>query len=120
MKGTQNLAAILVADVVGYSQLPGADGDRTLVRLHGLRSDLVNPAIAAGHARIVKRSGDGSTIALRSVDAMRCVIGVRNGVAERNAGPPEDQGAEFRGGGHREAVEEEDGNLISAAKVLKQ
>jgi len=51
--------AILVADVVGYSRLAGADEDRTLVRLRGLRSDLIDPAIAAHHGRIVKRTGDG-------------------------------------------------------------
>ena len=60
MSETRKIAAILVADVVGYSRLAGADEDRTLSRLRGLRSDLIDPAIAAHHGRIVKRTGDGS------------------------------------------------------------
>ena len=67
MSETRKLAAILVADVVGYSRLAGADEERTLARLRGLRSDLIDPAIAAHHGRIVKRTGDGSTIELRSI-----------------------------------------------------
>ena len=62
MSETRKLVAILVADVVGYSRLAGADEDRTLSRLRGLRSDLIDPAIAAHHGRIVKRTGDGSII----------------------------------------------------------
>jgi adenylate cyclase len=59
MSGTRKIAAILVADIVGYSRLAGADEDRTLARLRGLRSDLIDPAIDAHHGRIVKRTGDG-------------------------------------------------------------
>jgi adenylate cyclase len=59
MSETRKIAAILVADVVGYSRLAGADEGRTLSRLRGLRSDLI---IAAHHGRIVKRTGDGSII----------------------------------------------------------
>jgi adenylate cyclase len=55
---TRKLAAILVADVVGYSRLAGADEDRILARLRTLRSDLVDPTIAVHHGRIVKRTGD--------------------------------------------------------------
>jgi adenylate cyclase len=62
MAGTRKIAAILVADIVGYSRLAGADEDRTLSRLRGLRSDLIDPAIAAQHGRIVKRTGDGNII----------------------------------------------------------
>jgi len=57
---TQKIVAILVADVVGYSRLAGADEDRTLSRLRGLRSDLIDPAIAAHHSRIVERTGERS------------------------------------------------------------
>jgi class 3 adenylate cyclase len=64
---TRKLAAILVADVVGYSRLAGADEDRTLARLRGLRSNLIDPAIAAHHGRVVKRTGDGSIIEFHSV-----------------------------------------------------
>jgi adenylate cyclase len=59
MSETRKLAAILVADVVGYSRLAGADEDRTLARLRELRSDVID-AIAAHHGRIVKRIGDGN------------------------------------------------------------
>ena len=91
MSETRKLAAILVADVVGYSRLAGADEDRTLARLRALRSDLIDPTIAVHHGRVVKRTGDGSLIEFRSVvDAVRCAIEVQNGMVERNAGvPPE-------------------------------
>ena len=59
MSETRKIAAILVADVVGYSRLAGADEDRTLARLRGLRSDLIDPAIAEHHGRVVERTGDG-------------------------------------------------------------
>ena len=80
MGETRKLAAILVADVVGYSRLAGADEDPTLARLRGLRSDLMDRAIAAHHGRVVKRTGDGSIIEFRGVvDAVRCAIEVQNG-----------------------------------------
>ena len=110
----RKLAAILVADVVGYSRLAGADEDRTLSRLRGLRSDLIDPAIAAHHGLIVKRTGDGSIIEFRSVvDAVRCAIEVQSGMVERNAGLPEDRRIEFRIGVHLgDVVEESDGDLM--------
>ena len=114
MAETRKLAAILVADVVGYSRLAGADEDRTLARLRGLRSDLIDPAIAAHHGRIVKRTGDGSIIEFRSVvDAVRCAIEIQNGLIERNAGVPEDRRIRYRVGIHvGDVVEEADGDLM--------
>ncbi len=114
MSESRKLAAILVADVVGYSRLAGADEDRTLARLRGLRSDLIDPAIAAHHGRTVKRTGDGSIIEFRSVvDAVRCAIEVQNGLIERNAGLPDDRRIEFRVGIHvGDVVEESDGDLM--------
>ncbi len=114
MTESRKIAAILVADVVGYSRLAGADEDRTLSRLRGLRSDLIDPAIAAHHGRIVKRTGDGSLIEFRSVvDAVRCAIEVQNGLIERNAGLPPDRRIEFRVGIHLgDVVEESDGDLM--------
>ena len=92
MKETRKLAAILVADVVGYSRLAGADEDRILARLRALRSDLIDPTIAVHHGRVVKRTGDGAIIEFRSVvDAVRCAIEIQNSMIERNAGLPEDQ-----------------------------
>jgi adenylate cyclase len=114
MSETRKLAAILVADIVGYSRLAGADEDRILARLRTLRSDLIDPAIAAHHGRIVKRTGDGSIIEFRSVvDAVRCAIEVQHGLIERNAGVPEDRRIQFRVGIHvGDIVEEADGDLM--------
>jgi adenylate cyclase len=114
MSESRKLAAILVADVVGYSRLAGTDEDRTLARLRGLRSDLIDPAIAAHHGRIVKRTGDGSIIEFRSVvDAVHCAIEIQNGLIERNAGVREDKRIEFRVGIHvGDVVEEDDGDLM--------
>src|ERR1700722_10224425 len=114
MSESRKIAAILVADVVGYSRLAGADEDRTLSRLWGLRSDLIDPAIAAHHGRIVKRTGDGSLIEFRSVvDAVRCAVEVQTGMAERNAGVALERRIEFRVGIHLgDVVEEADGDLM--------
>jgi adenylate cyclase len=111
---TRKIAAILVADLVGYSRLAGADEDRTLSRLRGLRSDLIDPATAAHHGRVVKRTGDGSIIEFRSVvDAVRCAIEVQNGMIERNSGLPPERRIEFRIGVHLgDVVEEADGDLM--------
>ncbi len=114
MSETRKLAAILVSDVVGYSRLAGADEERTLVRLRGLRSDLIDPAITAHHGHIIKRTGDGSIIEFRSVvDAVRCALEVQTGMVERNAGLPPERRIEFRIGIHLgDVVEEADGDLM--------
>jgi adenylate cyclase len=114
MSETRKLAAILVADVVGYSRLVGADEERTVARLRTLRSDLIDSIISVHHGRIVKRTGDGSIIEFRSVvDAVRCAIEVQNGMAIRNAGVPAGDRIEFRVGVHLgDVVEEADGDLI--------
>ncbi len=114
MSETRKIAAILVADVVGYSRLAGADEDRTLSRLRGLRSDLIDPAIAAHRGRVFKRTGDGSLVEFRSVvDAVRCAIEVQKGLVERNAGVPAERRIDFRIGVHLgDVVEEPDGDLM--------
>ena len=114
MTETRKLAAILAADVVGYSRLAGSDEDRTLARLRALRSDLIDPTIAVHHGRVVKRTGDGSLVEFRSVvDAVRCAIEVQNGMVERNAGLPPERRIEFRVGIHLgDVVEESDGDLM--------
>jgi adenylate cyclase len=114
MSDTRKIAAILVADVVGYSRLAGADEDRILARLRALRSDLIDPTIAVHNGRVVKRTGDGSLIEFRSVvDAVRCAIEVQNGMVERNAGLPPERRIEFRVGIHLgDVVEESDGDLM--------
>ena len=114
MSETRKIAAILAADVVGYSRLTGADEDRTLARLRALRSDLIDPTIAVHHGRVVKRTGDGALVEFRSVvDAVRCAIEVQNGMAERNAGVPAERRIDFRIGIHLgDIVEESDGDLM--------
>jgi TolB-like protein/class 3 adenylate cyclase len=114
MVETRKIAAILVADVVGYSRLAGADEEGTLARLRALRSDLIDPAVAAHHGRIVKRTGDGFICEFRSVvDAVRCAIAVQNGMVERNAGLSSERRIEFRVGVHLgDIVEEADGDLM--------
>src|SRR6201998_3365545 len=114
MTGTRKLAAILAADVVGFSRLTGADEDRTLARLRALRSDLIDPIIAVHNGRVVKRTGDGAIVEFRSVvDAVRCAIEVQNGMVERNAGLPPERRIQFRMGIHLgDVVEESDGDLM--------
>ena len=114
MSGNRKLAAILAADVVGYSRLASADEDRILARLRALRSDLIDPTIAVHNGRVIKRTGDGALVEFRSVvDAVRCAIEVQNGMIERNAGVPQDRRIEFRIGIHLgDVVEESDGDLM--------
>ena len=111
---SRKLAAILAADVVGFSRLAGADEDRTLARLRALRSDLIDPTIAVHNGRVVKRTGDGALVEFRSVvDAVRCAVEVQSGMVERNTGLPEARRIEFRIGVHLgDVVEESDGDLM--------
>ena len=82
MASTRRLAAILAADVAGYSRLMGADEEGTLGRLKALRVDVINPRIAGHKGRIVKTTGDGLLVEFASVvDAVRCVIGIQRGMA---------------------------------------
>jgi TolB-like protein/class 3 adenylate cyclase len=114
MSETRKIVAILVADVVGYSRLANADEERTLARLRALLGDLIEPAIAAHHGRIVKRTGDGFIAEFRSVvDATHCAIEVQTGMVERNAGVAPERRIEFRIGAHLgDVVEEADGDLM--------
>src|SRR6201994_4153076 len=114
MSQPRKLAAILAADVVGFSRLTGADEDRMLARLRALRSDMIDPTIAVHHGRVIKRTGDGALVEFRSVvDAVRCAIEVQSGMVERNAGLPPERRIEFRIGIHLgDVVEEMDGDLM--------
>src|SRR5215475_6591575 len=114
MDESRKLAAILVADVVGFSRLTGADEDRTLARLRALRSDLIDPTIAVHKGRVVKRTGDGAIVEFRSVvEAVRCAIEIQNSMVERNAGLRPERRIEFRIGIHLgDVVEESDGDLM--------
>src|SRR5439155_8098339 len=95
----RRLAAILAADVAGYSRLMGADEEGTLARLKALRRELADPKIKEHRGRIVKTTGDGLLIEFASVvDAVRCAVEVQRGMAERNADVPPDGRIEFRMG----------------------
>jgi adenylate cyclase len=114
MTERRKIAAILAADVVGFSRMASADEDRTLARLRALRADLIDPVIASQNGRVFKRTGDGALVEFRSVvEAVRCAISVQNAMAERNVGSPEDQRIVFRMGIHLgDVVEESDGDLM--------
>jgi len=84
MSQTRRLAAILAADVAGYSRLMGAE-EGTLERLKALRRELVDPKIAEHHGRLVKTTGDGLLVEFPSVvDAVRCAVEVQQAMPERN------------------------------------
>ena len=93
----RRLAAIVSADVVGYSLLMGRDDSATLAGLKAHRQELIDPKIAEYGGRIVKTTGDGLLLEFPSVvDAVRCAVDVQRGMAERNAGVPAEQRIEFR------------------------
>jgi adenylate cyclase len=97
----RRLAAVLAADVAGYSRLMGRDEERTLANLKSYRKLLVDPAIVANRGRVVKTTGDGMLAEFASaVDATRCAIEVQRGMAEKNADIPQDARIEFRIGIH--------------------
>jgi adenylate cyclase len=97
MSQTRRLAAILAADVAGYSRLMGADEEGTLERLKALRRELIDPTIAEHHGRIVKTTGDGLLVEFASVvDAVRCAVEVQQAMPERDAGIAADNRIELR------------------------
>jgi class 3 adenylate cyclase len=97
MSQTRRLAAILAADVAGYSRLMGADEEGTLERLKALRRELLDPKIAAHHGRIVKTTGDGMLVEFASVvDAVRCAVEVQQAMAERDTSIAVDNRIELR------------------------
>ncbi len=94
---TRRLAAILAADVVGYSRLMGADEEGTLAALKQLRRKLADPKIEEHHGRIVKTTGDGLLVEFASVvDAVRCAVEVQREIAERNIGVHAERRIELR------------------------
>jgi len=96
---TRRLAAILAADVAGYSRLMGADDEGTLAALKALRRELYDPKIKEHRGRVVKTTGDGLLLEFASVvDAVRCAVEVQRAMAERNVDVPPDRRIEFRMG----------------------
>jgi adenylate cyclase len=97
----RRLAAVLAADVAGYSRLMGRDEERTLANLKLFRKTLVDPAIAAHRGRIVKTTGDGLLVEFPSVvEAAECAAEIQRGMAVQNCDVPRDHRIEFRIGIH--------------------
>src|SRR5689334_2070648 len=93
----RKLAAIVAADVAGYSRLMGADEEGTLTQLKGHRRTLVDPKIREHRGQIIKTTGDGMLIEFASVvDALRCAVEIQRGMGERNASVPAEKRIEFR------------------------
>ena len=93
----RRLAAILAADVAGYSRLIGIDEEGILAALKGLRNSLIDPKIAEYRGRIVKTTGDGALVEFASaVDAVRCATEIQRSMAARNTNVPESRRIEFR------------------------
>src|SRR6516164_4349026 len=109
----RRLAAILAADVAGYSRLIGVDEEGTLRRLRSLRAEVIDPAIAAHRGRLVKTTGDGLLAEFASVvDALRCASEVQRAIAGRNAGIAEAERIELRVGIHQGDIVVEDGDIF--------
>src|SRR5260370_11122987 len=93
----RRLAAILAADVAGYSRLMGEDEEGTLAALKAIRRQLVDPKIKEHRGRVVKTTGDGALVEFASVvDAERCAVDVQRDMAERNSEIPASRRIEFR------------------------
>jgi len=112
-RAERRLAAILAADVAGYSRLIGADEEGTLDRLRSIRAELIDPTIAAHRGRLVKTTGDGLLVEFASVvDALRCATEVQQAMAGRNAEAAAAERIEFRIGIHQGDVVVEDGDIF--------
>jgi len=113
MTATRRLAAILAADVAGYSRLIGADEGGTLQALKAIRAELIDPTIVAHNGRLVKTTGDGLLVEFSSVvDALHCATEVQAGMAERNAAVPTEKRIEFRIGINVGDIVVEDGDIF--------
>jgi adenylate cyclase len=113
MSQTRRLAAILAADVAGYSRLIGADEGGTLDRLKALRREVLDPKITEHRGRLVKTTGDGLLVEFGSVvDALRCAVEVQREIAGHNAGVPSDSRIEFRIGINMGDIVVEDGDIF--------
>ena len=113
MTTTRRLAAVLAADMAGYSRLIGADESRTLQAFKTIRAELFDKAIETHNGRLVKTTGDGFLVEFTSVvDALRCAVEVQREMAERNATVPTDKRIEFRIGINMGDIVVEDGDIF--------
>ena len=112
-RAERRLAAILAADVAGYSRLIGADEEGTLNRLRAIRTEVIEPTIAGYRGRLVKTTGDGFLVEFASVvDAVRCAAEAQQAMASRNAGVAEAERIELRIGIHQGDIVVEDGDIL--------
>ena len=112
MTATRRLAAILAADVAGYSRLIGADEEGTLDRLRSIRAEVIDPKITEHRGRIVKTTGDGFLVEFSSVvDALRCATEWQREMSERNAASGDNR-IEFRIGVHQGDIVVEDDDIF--------
>src|SRR6516225_1178104 len=117
MTATRRLAAILAADVAGYSRLIGADEGGTLQALRTIRAELIDPTIAAHNGRLVKTTGDGLLVEFGSlVDALRCATEVQAGMGKRNTTVPADKPIEFPIGINMGDIVVEDGEASHSTR----
>jgi TolB-like protein/class 3 adenylate cyclase len=113
MSQTRRLAAILAADVAGYSRLIGADEEGTLDRLRSIRAEVIDPKITEHRGRIVKTTGDGLLVEFASVvDAVRCATQIQTAMAKGNAEIALERRIEFRIGINMGDVVVEDGDIF--------
>jgi adenylate cyclase len=113
MTQTRRLAAILAADVAGYSRLIGADEEGTLYRLRSIRAEIVDRKITEYRGRIVKTTGDGLLVEFSSVvDALLCATEWQRAMAESNAEIAVEKRIEFRVGIHQGDIVAEDGDIF--------
>ena len=109
----RRLAAILAADVAGYSRLIGADEEGTLGRLRSIRAKVIDPIIAEHRGRLVKTTGDGLLVEFGSVvDALRCATEVQRDMAQRNSETAEPERIEYRIGVHQGDIVVEGGDIL--------
>ncbi|MGD9615002.1 MAG: adenylate/guanylate cyclase domain-containing protein [Alphaproteobacteria bacterium] len=109
----RRLAAILAADIAGYSRLMGSDEEGTLASLWAVRREVIDPSIAEHRGRIVKTAGDGMLVEFQSVlDALRCAAHVQRELAERNKHVAAERRMEFRVGIHQGDIVVDDGDIF--------
>src|SRR5215471_16175168 len=113
MPTTRRLAAILAADVAGYSRLIGADEEGTLLRLRSIRAEVIDPKIDEHHGRLVKTTGVVVLVEFASVvDALRCATEVQQDMGRRNSSVACPERIDFRMGIHQGDVVVEDGDIF--------
>ena len=114
----RRLAAILAADVAGYSRLMGVDEEGTIAALKLHRREVIDPKITKHHGRIVKTTGDGILVEFASaVDAVRCALEVQQAMAGRNVNYPEDRRIDFRVGINVGDIVIDEGAFLATASM---